>query len=156
MAQQILLLAARGEEPSGLGFALPRRAPVVPGFGEPRVTERMLGESVEEHAMVGRIEQPALLELALDLDQAVAELAQQPDTRRRIVDKGTAAAVGREQPAQDDRLAVAVEPGLAQDRMGGVIASDGKLGRYRRLLRPDTHEPGLRPAAERQAQRVQQ
>ncbi len=31
--------------------------------------------------MVGRIEQAALLELALDLDQAVAELAQQADAR---------------------------------------------------------------------------
>ena len=156
VAQQLLLLAARGEEPRGFGFVSPRRAPVVPGLRQRRGPDRMLGEGVEDHAMIGRIEQPALLELALDLDQAVAELAQQPDTRRRIVDKGAAAAVGREQPAQDDRLAVAVEPGLAQDRMGGMVASDRELGRYRGLLGPGAHEPGLRAAAERQTQRVQQ
>ena len=62
--------------------------------------------------MVGGVEQPALLELALDLDEAVAELAQQPDARRFVVDKGAAAAVRTEQPAQHDGLALAIEPGV--------------------------------------------
>ena len=79
--------------------------------------------------MSRRVEQAALLELALDLDQAVAELAQQADARRLVVDKGAAAAVGAEQPAQHDRLAVAVEPGLAQDRMGRMVCARPRIRR---------------------------
>ena len=156
VAQQILLLAARGEESCRFRLARPRLAPVLPGLRERRRARRMLGEGVEDHAMVGGIEEPALLELALDLDEAVAELAQQSHARRLVVDKGAAAPVGREQPAQDDRLAVAVTPGLAQDRMGGVVAPDRELGRHRRLLRAGPHQAGLCPPAERQAERVQQ
>ncbi len=106
--------------------------------------------------MVGRVEQPALLELALDLDEAVAEFAQQPDARRLVVDKGAAAAVRTEQPAQHDGLALAIEPGLAQDRMRRVVAPDREFGRYGGLRRSGPHEPGLRPLAERQPERVEQ
>ena len=60
--------------------ALARRAPVLPGRGERGRGRRMLGEGVEQRAVRRRVEQAALLALALDLDQAVAELAQQ---RRR-------------------------------------------------------------------------
>jgi len=106
--------------------------------------------------MVGGIEQPALLELALDLDEAVAELAQQPDARRLVIDKGAAAAVRTEQPAQYDCLALAVEPGLAQNRMRRVVAADREFGRYDGLMRSGPHQPGLRPLAEREAQRIEQ
>jgi len=40
--------------------------------------------------------------------------------------------------------------------MSRVVASDRELGRHRCFFRPGAHEPSLRPAAERQAQRVQQ
>ena len=36
----------------------------------------MLGKGVEDHPVVGGVQQPALFELALDLDEAVAEVAQ--------------------------------------------------------------------------------
>src|SRR5205807_3695744 len=136
----VFFIAARRKQPCRFGLALPRFTPVMPGLGERVRGHAVLAESVEDNTVVGGIEQPALLELALDLDQAVAELAQQPDTRRLVVDKGAAATVGCEQPAQDDRLARILAPGLAQDRVGRVVAPDGELGRYRRLLRPDPHE----------------
>ncbi len=86
-----------------------RRAPVVPGLRQRRCAACVLGEGVEHRAVVGRVEQAALLELALDFDQAVAELAQQADARRLVIDKGAAAAVGAQKPAQHNRVAVAVE-----------------------------------------------
>src|SRR6516165_2581753 len=57
--------------------------------------------------MVGGVEKSALLELTLDLDETVAELAQQPDARRLVIDKGAAAAVDADEPAQHDRFALA-------------------------------------------------
>ena len=156
VAQQVLFVAARREQPRRFGLALLRFAPVVPSLCERIRGHAVLGEGVEDHAVVGGIEQPALLELALDLDEAVAELAQQPDARRLVVDKGAAASVGPDQPAQYDRLAVAVEPGLAQDRMRRVVAPDREFRRYRGLLSPRPHQPALRPLAERQAQRIEQ
>ena len=76
MAQQILFLAARGEAARGFGFAALRLAPLAPGPRHCGRSDRMLGEGVENGTVVGRIEEPALLELALDFDEAVAELAQ--------------------------------------------------------------------------------
>ena len=157
MAQQVFFVAARGEAaapppPRAAGASRQSCQAAASAAG----VDRVLGEGVEDRAVVGRVEQAALLELALDLDEAVAELAQQPDARRLVVDKGAAAAVGADQPAQHDRLAVAVEPGLAQDRVRRVVAPDRELGRHRRLLAPRPHQPGLGPLAERQAQRIQQ
>ena len=156
VAQQLFLLAARGEEPCRCGLARQRLPPVVPGSRQAGRPDRVVGKGVEDRAMVGRLEQPALLELALDLDQAVAELAQQPDTRRLVVDKGAAAPIGREQPPQNDSLAGILAPGRAQDRVGRVVAPDCELGRHRRLLGAGPHQPCLRPPAERQAERIQE
>ena len=156
MAEQVLFVPARRRQAHRFLLAPPRLAPVVPSLRQRREVGRMLGEGVEDHAMIGRIEEPALLELTLDLDEAVAELAQQAHARRLVIDKGAAAAVGREQAAQHNRLAGAVMPGFAQDRMGRMVLSDRKLGRNSRLLRPGAHQAGLGPPAERQAERVQQ
>src|SRR4051812_28632044 len=128
----------------------------MPGLGERVRGHAVLGEGVEDDAVVGGVEQPTLLELALDLDEAVAELAQQPDARRLVVDKGAAAPVGADEPAQYDSFALAVEPGLAQDRMRRVVAPDREFRRYRGLLSPRAHQPALRPLAERQAERIEQ
>jgi L-methionine (R)-S-oxide reductase len=154
--QQVLFLAARREQPGRFGFALSDLAPFLPSLGERRRGHVMLGKGVEDRAMVGRIEQSALLELTLDLDEAVTELAQQPDARRFVVDKGTAAPIGSEHPPQHDRVPFVFEPGLAQDRMRRMVAPDRELRRYRRLLRPRPHQPSLRSLAERQAQRIEQ
>ena len=118
----------------------------------------MLGEGVEQRAVRRRVEQAALLALALDLDQAVAELAQQADARRLIVDKGAAAAVGAQQAAQHDRPPArsARHPGLAQDRGGRMVALDGELGGDRGLLGAGPHQRGIGAPAERQPQRIQQ
>src|SRR5205807_4277184 len=141
----VFFIAARRKQPCRFGLALPRFTPVMPGLGERVRGHAVLAESVEDNTVVGGIEQPALLELALDLDEAVAELAQQPDARRLVVDKGAAAPIGPDEAAQYDRLAVAVEPGLAQDRVRRVVAPDREFRRYRGLLSPGSNQPALRP-----------
>jgi hypothetical protein len=117
----------------------------------------MLGEGVEQFAMGRRIEQAALLALALDLDQAVAELAHQRDARRLVIDKGAAAAVGGDQPAQDDRTReIAADAGLIEDRRGRMVAADGEFGGNRGLLGAGPHQARIGAPAEREAERVHQ
>jgi hypothetical protein len=83
-----------------------------------------------------RVQQPALVELAMHLDQKVADLAQERRAHRRVVDEGSAAAVGGDHPAQDqlalERDAVVVEQGSQRRRIGRL-----ELGDDRALLRPD-------------------
>ena len=62
-------------------------------------------ERVEQGAVAARIEQAAIVVLAVDLDQRGAELAQQPGGDRLVVDEGAAAAVGLDDAADDERLA---------------------------------------------------
>ncbi len=156
MAQQILFLAAGGDLPRRLVLGLPRRTPAAPGSGQGGAAARLVGQRVEDQAVVGGVEQAALLELALDFDEAVAELAQQADARRLVVDKGAPAAVAAQQAAQHDRLAGGVEPGLAQDRLRRMVLPDRELGGDGRLGGAVAHQAGLGPLAERQPERVQQ
>ena len=155
VAQQILLLSACGGKPGSFLFAPQHRPPIPPGLGHRRST-RMFGESVEDHPMIGGIEQAALLELALDFDQTVAELAQQTDARRLVIDKGPAAAVAAHQPAQHDRLAIAVEPGFAQDRIGRMVLPDREFGADRGFAGAVAHEPRFDAFSQRQPQRIEQ
>ena len=156
MAQQILFVAAGGGEARCLRLAQARGTPIVPGLAHRRGCRHVPGESVEDRAMIGRVQEAALLELTLDLDQAVAELAQEADAGRLVIDKGAAAAVGAQQPAQHDRFAIIVEAGFAQHRIGRVIAPDREFGGDRRLARALAHQPGLAAPPHRQTERVEQ
>ena len=63
------------------------------------------------------VEKAVLVHLALDLDQRVAQPAQQRHRRRLVVDEGAAAAVGTDRAAQGQHVLV-VERLLGQDRRG--------------------------------------
>jgi hypothetical protein len=156
MPQQVLLVAARRCELCGFRFAPAGCTPIAPSRGQHLRRNRVLGEIVEDHPMVGGIEQPPLLELALDLDEAVAQLAQKPNARRLIINKGTAAPIGTDQASQHDRLAVSLEPGFTQNCMSGMVSSDRKFGCHRRLLRSRSNEPSLCPFPKRQPQSIEQ
>jgi len=65
---------------------------------------RVAAEGVKCRAMGCRIDEPVLIELTLDLDEAVAELAEEADADRLVVDEGAAAPVRRQHPAQEERL----------------------------------------------------
>ena len=132
-----------------------RLAPALVGGarGHGRGLEPAIG--VEQAALGRGVEQRLLLVLAVDLDQQVAELAEQPAAHRLVVDEGARAAVGGEHPAQHQ-----IVP--------GIDAVLGQQGRYRRLAgraedRADRRLRGtradqlpIRPAAERQPERVEQ
>ncbi len=72
MAQQIFLGAGFGEPARRLGGGILRRAPIAPDRSQGGGGDRVLGERVEQLAVGRRIEQAALLALALDLDEVVA------------------------------------------------------------------------------------
>ena len=117
----------------------------------------MLRQSVQQLAMRCRVEQAALLALALDLDEIVAKLAKQPDAGRLVIDKGAAAAIGRDDAAQHDRAGkVGGDAGLVEDRRGRVIAADRELGGDCGLLGAGPHQACLGAPAEREPERIHQ
>jgi hypothetical protein len=67
--------------------------------------------------VAARVEQAAIVMLAVDLDQSGSQLAQQAGRNRLIVDEGAAAAIGAHQPPDDQRLPrLALETVLDQHR----------------------------------------
>ena len=157
MAQQILLGPALGEAARGFLGPPPRRPPLLPEKRQRGRHDFVLGNRVEQEAVRRRVEQAALLALALDLDEAVAELAQQPDARRLVIDKGAAAPVGADHAAHHDRAGkIAGNAGLAQHRRGRMIGLDRELGGDRGLLGAGPHQARIGAPAERQPERIEQ
>ena len=72
--------------------------------------------------MAARVEQAAIVMLAVDFDEGRAKLAQQPGRDRLIVDEGAAAAVGLDDAADDERLAgLARQPVFVEQGQSGMI-----------------------------------
>ncbi len=158
VAQIVLVGAGAGEAVDGL---LPRGgggAPVSPGRGLRRQLALMAAEGVEQLAMGAYVEQPVLLELALDLDQKIADLPHQSDARRGVGDEGAAAPIGAEDAAQHEGAVRRhrVEPMFGEEGPDGVIRGQGEFGRDHRLRRAAPHQPALGPHAESEAKRVEQ
>ena len=103
-----------------------------------------------------RIEQPGLRELALDLDQHIAELTQKADARRLIGDEGAAAAICIDDPAQHDAVIPGRDAGLVEEAPRRVLRRQVEFGGNGRLLRAVAHEPRFRADTERQSQRIEQ
>src|SRR5437016_399950 len=76
---------------------------VRPGRGDRTRVE--LAERVEQSPMTLRIEQPAVVVLAVDFHRERANVAQQPGRRRAAGDKGATPAIALQRPADDQRLA---------------------------------------------------
>ena len=80
--------------------------------------------------MAARVEQAAIVMLAVDLDQHGAELAQQAGRDRLVVDEGAAAAVGLDDAADDQRLARLVrQPVLVEQGQRRMVAADARRRR---------------------------
>src|SRR3546814_20065563 len=73
--------------------------------------------------MPTRVEQPAIVVLAVDLDELRAKLTQQPRRGGRIVDESAAAAVGLDDAADHQRLA-----GLDRAALVGARRPDARGG----------------------------
>jgi hypothetical protein len=89
-------------------------------------------KGIEQGAMGRRVDQPALLGLTLDLDQGVAESAQQRHRGRLVVDIGAAAAVGGQRAAQDQGVILGLDAALGKDGAGRVGRVDGEARGHRR------------------------
>ena len=76
MAQIVLLALGRGQLLAQPGHALGRRAPAAVSRPHARGLRDQPAERVQDGAMGLRVEQAALVELAVHLDQQIAKLAQ--------------------------------------------------------------------------------
>ena len=114
-------------------------------------------EAVEQGAVAARIDQPAIVMLAVDLDQPPAQFAQKSGRGGLVVDEGAAAAVGLDDAADHQRLAgLGLEAVLGDQREGGMIAGQFEACRDHRLGRAVAHQPAIGARAERQAERIEQ
>ena len=105
--------------------------------------------------MRGHVEQAVLLHLALDLDQRVAQPAQQRDGRRLVVDEGAAAAVGADHAAQGQDVVV-VESLLGEDRVGRMVLRQLEAAATEAWAAPRRTAAAVGARAERQAECVDQ
>ena len=115
-------------------------------------------ERIEQVHVPARIEQAALIMLAVDLHQPGAHVPQQCRRAGLIVEEGAAPAVRLQRPPDEQRLARLLRDAVLiqqprQRRSGRRrIESRG----HARLIRARAHQPAVRPHAERQPQRIEQ
>ncbi len=79
-------------------------------------------EGIEQHAVIALVEQAALLELALHLDQQIADRSEQADGDRLIVDVSAAAPICAQRAAQNQQVLLDQEILLFQMFEDGVVA----------------------------------
>ena len=86
-----------------------------PGQFDPRHVGS--GETIEQRPVPARIDQSAIVMLAVQLNQVRRQFAQQGDAHSLIVDESLAAAIGFQLAAQNQRLArLDLNPGIVQYR----------------------------------------
>ena len=113
------------------------------------------GVGVEDAAVGLGIQEAVGVELAVHLDQFLAQALQQADADRLVVDPGAAATVGADGPADHQPL-LRVEALLLQDGERRVVAGQIELRRHGGLVGAVAHQPRIGARAEREAQRVEQ
>ena len=82
----------------------PRRAPGAPGLGALPCFAARAAKRVEQAPVSMDVEQAHGLVLAVNLDEQGAEIAQDPDAGRLVVDEGARTTVGIDRAAQDEIL----------------------------------------------------
>ncbi len=158
MAQIVLVRTGAGElfgrSRTGEGYG----SPLSPGGALRHAFALIAAEGVEQLAVGRLVEQSVLLELALYFHQHVADLAQQPDTCRLIIDEGAAAPIGAEHAAKDERAIRrrSGDPVLGNKLPDRMIRHWGEFGRNDCLLRAAAHETALCAHAEGEAERIEQ
>ena len=149
MTQEVLVLPGLLELRLLLALKLHRRAPGLPGGGDLRGRRLQAAGGVEQVAMGPGIQEAALLEVAMDLDQALAQAAQQADRDRLVVHEGPAAAVGAEVAAQDQKAVLGRQAVLRQQPVELPRIGDVEGGGHRRLPAACPQQAGVGPAAQR-------
>ena len=102
-----------------------------------------------------RIDERALVMLAVDLDERGADRAQHLHAHRLVVDEGAGAAVRELHPAQDE-VAVGVDLGALGNAARGMVAGKIEDGGDLPLRLAVAHEPAIAAGAERQRKGVEE
>ena len=105
--------------------------------------------------MRARIDQRALVMLAVDLDQRSADVAHQGDAGGLVVDEDARAAIGSLHPAQDD-VAVVLDGVFGEQRPGRMVARHVEHRDDLALCRAMADQRSVAAGAKRQRQRVEQ
>ena len=140
------------------GGRLPRPLRLSPGcMGGAHRRDRGLEPAVgiEQTALGRRIEQGLLLVLAMDLDQQLADPAQQPAADRLIVDERPRAAVGGEHAAQH-QVVLGLDAVLAEQRRRRRVGGRREHRADRGLRRTLADQRPIGPATQREAEGVEQ
>ena len=155
MAQVVLLGAGRGEPGRGGLDRLRRLAQPRPGLAHGRVLVFEPAEGIEQGAVPGGIEKRGVIPRTMDLDQGLANAAQQVDAHRLVVEIGAASTLAVKHPAQDHDLAFP-EAVLLQEPPRGVPGGHLELGAYRGPVSAVTHQRAAAAAAEGEPQSIEQ
>ena len=115
----------------------------------------MPAERVEQVAMRRRLDQRALVMLAMDLDQRAADVAHQRHARRLVVDEDARAPVRSLHALQDD-VAIVVDGVVGKDGARRMVDRHVEGGGDLSLLRAVAHQRRVAARAERQRQGVKQ
>ena len=155
MAQEIGRLAGALDP----GAMLVQRRPRLAQGARRRFDRARLGlqaaEGVEDRAVRRRIDERALVMLAVDLDERGADRAQHLHAHRLVVDEGAGAAVRELHPAQDE-VAVGVDLGALGDAARRMVAGEIEDGGDLPLRLAVAHEPAVAAGAERQRKGVEE
>ena len=154
--QQVLVGLRLLDRPARLVQLRQRRAPLRPCGGD--ACHVRAGVAVEQRAVAARVDQAAIVVLAVQLDQRAADFPQERDADRLVVDPRARAAVRLHRAPQDQRLA-----GFDED-VGFGKRSVHRFGQRRefegcgdaRLVLARAHQPGIRAIAQHQAERIEQ
>ena len=112
-------------------------------------------EGVEKRAVHMRIDHGAVIMLAVDLDQRRAELAQERDRDRLVVDEGAAAAIAALDAAEDE-VALRLDAAVGEKAAGGMVGAEVEDGGDVALLGAVADERAVAAATKGEGKRIEE
>src|SRR5438093_5786497 len=116
MSQEFLVGSGAFDLPLSLGLETARLAETARGGNRFRQARGVTRKCIEKAAMHRRVEQALTFELSFDLDQGGTQPAQQTNAGRLVIHECTAAPVGCQRAAQDQRPAIVGNSLLGSDQ----------------------------------------
>ncbi len=113
-------------------------------------------EGIEQRAVRRSVDERALVMLAVDLDQARADFAEQRDRHDLVVDVGAAPPIGTLHAAQDHVAIGGVDAAFGEQRANGMLRRYVEGGGDVTLRRARAHQRRIAARAERQREGIEQ
>ena len=153
---KIVRFRPRGRDPFlQLGDRRRGLLPGAMGVGDAGGFAGEAAEGVEQDAMGALVDHGAVIVLPVDLDQPDAELMEEIDRHRLVVDEGAAPPVLALDAAQD-QVALGGDAGLGEERPGRMAARDVEDRRNVALPGSMTDQRAVAAAAQRQRESVEE